>query len=125
MKNKFVKSGFAASLVGASALPAFGDDSNQLQEIVVTAQKRSESIQGIALAVSALTGDQLAKMGAVRFEDFALSAPSGSFIALGPVQDKVVMRGLSSGTTFDAPTPSTGYYIDDVPVSSSFTSSGT
>jgi iron complex outermembrane receptor protein len=125
MKNKFVKSAFAASLFGASALPAFGDDSNQLQEIVVTAQKRSESIQGIALAVSALTGEQLSKMGAVRFEDFALSAPSVSFIALGPVQDKVVMRGISSGTTFDAQTPSTGYYIDDVPVSSTFNSGGT
>jgi outer membrane receptor protein involved in Fe transport len=119
--------GFAigAVLLAANAVPAFADDNGQIQEIVVTAEKRAESVQNVPLAVSALTGDQLTQMGAVRFEDFALSAPSVSFIDEGPVHDKVVMRGISSGTSFDAQTPSTGYYIDDVPVSSTFTSGGT
>jgi iron complex outermembrane recepter protein len=125
MQHKFLKSALAMTTLGASTLPAFGDDNNQLQEIVVTAQKRSESIQAIPLAVSALTGDQLSQMGAVKFEDFALSAPSVSFINLGPVQDHVVMRGVSSGTSFDAQTPATGYYIDDVPVAQTFNSGGT
>jgi iron complex outermembrane recepter protein len=116
-----------ATTMGASALPAFAAeaDSGQIQEIVVTAEKRSESVQDVPLAVSAITGDQLAQMGAVQFEDFALSAPSVSFLDSGPVHDKVVMRGISSGTSFDAQTPSTGYYIDDVPVSATFTSGGT
>jgi iron complex outermembrane receptor protein len=118
----FAIGGFLAVAV---ALPAFADDNGQIQEIVVTAEKRAESVQNVPLAVSALTGDQLTQMGAVRFEDFALSAPSVSFIDEGPVHDKVVMRGISSGTSFDAQTPSTGYYIDDVPVSSTFASGGT
>src|SRR5580698_8813601 len=125
MKHKLVNSTLAALAFGAGSLSAMGDDNNQLQEIVVTAQKRSESIQSIPLAVSALTGDQLTGMGATKFEDFALSAPSVSFINLGPVQDHVVMRGISSGVSFDSQTPATGYYIDNVPVAQTFNSGGT
>jgi iron complex outermembrane recepter protein len=108
-----------------SPLVTYAADGDQLQEIVVTAEKRSESVQEIPLAVSALTGAQLANMGAVRFEDLALSAPSVSFISNGPVQDKVVMRGISSGLREDSQTAATGYYIDDVPLTSTFTSGGT
>jgi iron complex outermembrane receptor protein len=117
----------AAALFAVSISPALAGDqssSDQLQTIVVTAEKRAESVQTVPLSISAISGAQLADAGQVKFEDFALSAPSVSFISLGPVQDKIVMRGISSGVTYDSQTASTGYYIDDVPVSSSFNSGG-
>jgi outer membrane receptor protein involved in Fe transport len=112
-----------ASFLSAIALPALADEG--IETVVVTAEKRSESVQDVPLAVTALTGQALANMGAKKFEDFALSAPSVSFTSNGSTQDKVVMRGITSGSFFEAQTASTGFYLDDVPLSSNFTSGGT
>jgi outer membrane receptor protein involved in Fe transport len=112
------------------AVPAVGTPESptpqtQLDEIVVTAEKRAETLQSVPLAITALSGAALENSGAASFEDIALSAPSVSFVTMGPAQDKVVMRGITSGLGFDAQAPATGYYIDDTPVSLGFSSGGT
>jgi iron complex outermembrane receptor protein len=47
-----------------------------LEEIVVTAQRREESLQHAALAVTAVSGDQLAQAGAIKVEDLTQLVPS-------------------------------------------------
>jgi len=96
-----------------------------VDDVVVTAEKRSESVQKVPLAITALSGDRLARQGADKFEDIALLAPSVSFTNNGTTQDKVVMRGITAGAFFEAQTAATGYYLNDIPLSSSFTSGGT
>jgi outer membrane receptor protein involved in Fe transport len=85
----------------------------QLEEVVVTATKRAESLQTIAVSVSAISGDELAARGATAFEDYAVSIPNLSF---GAATDGVLsgrsisLRGIQGANT-------TGVYIDDTPIS--------
>ena len=127
--------GFRSALFMGAALAAIGSPalaqqaqttrSTQVEEVVVTAEKRSESVQKVPLAISALSGARLAREGADKFEDIALMAPSVSFSNNGSTEDKVVMRGITAGSFFEAQTAATGYYLNDIPLTSSFTSGGT
>ena len=110
---------------GASAPSAPSASSAEVDEIVVTAEKRSESIQSVPLAVSALSGAQLEQAGQSNFRDIVLDAPSVSFQDRDDGDSKVVIRGISSGIVREAQTASTGYYIDDVPMTASYTAGGT
>jgi iron complex outermembrane recepter protein len=56
---------------------------DQLQEIVVTAQKRAEKAQDVGISIEALSGEQLRQLGAVQVSDLARLTPgadlAGSF----------------------------------------------
>jgi iron complex outermembrane recepter protein len=70
-----ISSGWTAAHGQSAAAP---DNSAQagLEEIVVTAQRREESLQHAAIAVTALSGDQLAQAGAVKVEDLTQLVPA-------------------------------------------------
>jgi iron complex outermembrane receptor protein len=59
----------ASDEVGNSSAPA-------LEEIVVTAQKRTERLQDVPIAITAMTADELEKRGVVSFEGVAANTPS-------------------------------------------------
>lgn len=88
----------------------------QLEEIVVTAQKRRERLQDVPQSVSVLTSDDLAKLGATQFRDFANNVPGLSFSTAGAGNTRVVIRGVTTG--FDVAS-TVGIYVDDVPYGSS------
>jgi len=127
--------GFRSALLMGAAFAALGSpalaqqaqttSSTQVEEVVVTAEKRSESVQKVPLAITALSGARLARQGADKFEDIALMAPSVTFQNNGSTEDKVIMRGITAGSFFEAQTAATGYYLNDIPLTSSFTSGGT
>lgn len=91
-----------------------------LEEIVVTATKRSESLQRVPLSITAMTSATLEQKSAESFADYARSVPSLSFIDLGAGRQRVAIRGIDSkiGSTV------VGYYLDETPIpdSSSATS---
>ena len=62
----------------AAAVPA---SDTELEEIIVTATKRSERIQDIPVSVTAFTGKQLSEMGADTLVDYAREVPSLTFAA--------------------------------------------
>jgi iron complex outermembrane recepter protein len=84
----------------------------QLQEVVITAEKRAESLDKVPIAVSVLTRDQMMQRQIYDMAAVAAVTPgvdfenSGSTIALS-------IRGISSGISGYS---TTGIYIDDVPV---------
>jgi iron complex outermembrane receptor protein len=83
-----------------------------LEEVVVTAQKRRESIQDVPLSITAMTEVQLERMGAKSFEDYARGVPGLAFVSEGPGQKRVIIRGISSNGG-----PATvGVYIDETPI---------
>jgi outer membrane receptor protein involved in Fe transport len=108
----------------AFAQQASTPPSSGIETVVVTAQRRTEDVQKVSLAVTVLNGAALTDSGVKKFQDFALLAPSVSFYSFGATQDKVVIRGVSSGTAFESQSATTGFYIDEIPVSSSYTSGG-
>ena len=95
---------------------------NAVAEVIVTAQKRSENVQTVPLAISALSSATLERTATRGFEDLAALAPSVSFGTYGPAEDLPSIRGVVSGGGFTA---TTGFYIDEIPFAATFSSGGT
>jgi iron complex outermembrane receptor protein len=95
--------------------------STTLQEVVVTANKRSESSRDVAGTVSVLTGGKLQQIGATNFQDFAAYVPGLSSNSSGTGENQVVLRGVTSGSQFSS---TVGIYIDEAPVGSSSSYAG-
>lgn len=91
-----------------------------LEEIVVTAQKRSERLQDVPVSVTAVDGAGLAQHNTLQLQDYLNDVPNVSAGDLGNGRTSVVIRGISTGFGNN---PTTGFTIDDVPFGSS-TSSG-
>ena len=67
-----------------------------LQEVVVTAQKRSENLQEVPIAITALSGDRLATLGVVRTEDLAAASPGVLITEFGQAANAmaIYVRGI-------------------------------
>src|SRR5882672_12680410 len=92
--------------------------SGTLEEVVVTAQKRTESLQNVPLSITALGTQQLEDLHVQNFDDYVKYLPSVTIRTVGPGQDKVYMRGVSSGGdgVHSGTLPSVGVYLDEQPV---------
>jgi iron complex outermembrane recepter protein len=100
-----------AQTARAADTPA--DDTGTLAAIVVTAERRAESIQSVPLSVTAISGDTLAKFDEVQFDDYAHMVPNLSFgtgNTFGITNGReITIRGISGTNT-------TSYYINDTPL---------
>lgn len=85
-----------------------------LEEVVVTAQKRSESAQKVPISMSAISGEALQERGIVDVESIAKEVPSISLKSSGPGQTEISMRGLSSS---GGKSPVVGFYLDETVLS--------
>jgi outer membrane receptor protein involved in Fe transport len=83
---------FAAAPADETAASAGG-----LTEVVVTAQRRSENIQDVPIAIQALTGETLKQLNVTNFDDFVKYLPNVTASSSGPGQSQIFMRGLSVG----------------------------
>lgn len=92
---------------GAIAHNAYAEE---LEEIIVTAQKREQSLQDVPIAVAAFSGDFLDKFGIDNWDDMAIP---GVQIGSGGRNENLFVRGIGSGTNFgfDQSVP---VYIDGV-----------
>jgi len=106
---------FAATAAtgGAAAGGEAESTSGQLQEITVTAQKRTEDIKDIPFSVSAISGAELTEHHVADYDDITRTVPGVGFQAgPGPGLDNIEIRGVSS-TSGSA---TVGIYIDEVSV---------
>lgn len=67
-----------------------------LEEVIVTAQKRAESLQDVPISVSAMSGEKMADAGIQSFSDMNNYVPSFSVVK-DPIGDKINIRGIQSG----------------------------
>ncbi len=110
----------APVLLLAMSAPAFAQstDSVSLDEVVVTAQKRSENVQNVPLAVSVVTARQLESAGVKEFTDVSRVAPSLTIRqADQPINASVALRGIGTFAYGIGVEPSVAVQLDDVPVS--------
>jgi iron complex outermembrane recepter protein len=96
-----------------------------LQEVIVTARKREESVQDVPAAVSVLGEQKLERIGADSFEGFARTVPGLNLTPIGPAQSNVNIRGVSTTATNTAAQSTVAFYIDDLPTLDSFLSIAT
>ncbi len=85
-------------------------------DIIVTAQRRSESIQKVPLAITALSGDQLVSRGITNSADLGRAVPNLQVnSAFGETEPNFSMRGISVANEYNANQVSPiGVYVDDV-----------
>ncbi|MCY4563995.1 MAG: TonB-dependent receptor plug domain-containing protein, partial [Gammaproteobacteria bacterium] len=103
-------------VMGLLILPAavsLGEEQPVLEEILVTATKRSESVQDVPLAVSAISGEQIAARGFREFSDYLNTLPSVHIEDTGPARNSIKIRGISTGEFGSPPTVAT--YFGEVP----------
>ena len=83
-----------------------------LEEVVVTAQKRTESLQDVSVSVAVTTGEQLIESGVKDFEILSQQIPAIN-ISKGGASDQMYIRGIGSG--FNAGfEQAVGTYIDGI-----------
>jgi iron complex outermembrane recepter protein len=87
-----------------------------LTEVIVTAQKRQERLIDTPLSITALTSNDIDKLGAVQFRDFANTVPGLSYTTVGAGYTAISLRGVTTGNDIS---PTVGVYVDDVPYGSS------
>lgn len=89
-----------------------------IEEIVVTAQKRSERLQDVPVPVSAIRGEALVDSNRLRLQDFYNKIPGlGLAISGNGGEPSINIRGITTGGYLVNPT--VGIAIDDVPYGSS------
>lgn len=88
-----------------------------LEEIVVTAQKRDQSMQDVPVAISVLGASQLTDLGITNMADYVQMFPNVSYVQLGPGSGEIYIRGISSGGNSTlGPTSNVATYLDEQPV---------
>ena len=87
-------------------------------DIIVTAQKRTESLQNVPLSIVALTSAKLDQLNVSDFNSYAALLPSVTFQTIQPGTTNVYIRGVASGGdgNHSGPLPSVGVYLDEQPV---------
>src|SRR6266849_5432373 len=99
------------ALSGARSLAATAEGGSEaLEEITVTAQRRSQSMQDVPISMQAFTGQALQQLNIQTFDDYIKYLPNVTSANNGPGQNEVFMRGLSAGSQPSQGSASTGLW---------------
>jgi outer membrane receptor protein involved in Fe transport len=116
-----VLGGTSLGCLPASAAPAAdaADAGDAIQEITVTAQRRTENMQDVPIQIQALTGETLTQLSVSTFDDFVKYLPNVTAASNGPGQGVIFMRGLATSTLATQGSsgigsfPNVAVYLDD------------
>jgi len=117
MKNRTRRSLLATSsiMLAAGSFTAPLTGWSALEEIIVTARKREETLQSVPIAIQAFTGDQIQRFGITDISDVAQFTPSVQFDSnFGPLDNRITIRGLSQTRG----RPSAAILVDGIDVTS-------
>jgi iron complex outermembrane receptor protein len=94
--NCLVTGSLLALATSTVSLAAQDSDTVVLESVVVTAQKRQESIQSVPISITAIGTEQLEAMRVQGVEDYVYSIPNATFVNSGPYWGQTVsFRGIS------------------------------
>ncbi|EZP84900.1 TonB-dependent receptor [Novosphingobium resinovorum] len=104
----------AAQPALAQSAPAAGEDG----VILVTAQKRTENLQDVPIAITALGGEKLRELQVKELQDAVKNIPSVTIQTTQPGFSQVYFRGVASGenANHSGPLPTVGTYLDEMPI---------
>ncbi len=101
-----------------AAAPAADSSATNVSEVIVTANKRSESIQKVAASIQALDTKKLEQLNITELDDYVKYLPSISIQSGGPNAEEIYFRGIADGEdgNHSGPLPSVGVYLDETPI---------
>ena len=120
-RRKALRRAILAAL-SAGTVPLAG--AAELEEIVVTATKREENLQDVALSVQVLGEQRLEQLNIANFDDYFRYLPNVNAAGRGPGQSSIFVRGMATDSSdqtsieIGAPVPNVALYLDEQPVSS-------
>lgn len=97
-------------------LASVDGEATRTGEIVVTAQKRTERVRDVPLAVGVITGEVLARSQSTTLQDVVNKTPGVQLVSTTPITNEVVIRGISVGAHINS---AVATYVDEVPYTSS------
>lgn len=108
----FKRPHFQITALALALAPVAALSQPMLEEVIVTAQKRAESLQDVPISVAAMSGKKIDDQGITNLEELTLYIPNVN-INQGQAQPNLYIRGVGSGTNagFEQ---SVGLYIDGV-----------
>lgn len=118
LPTKSILSVAIAAAVSSGSVQAQG----ALEEVIVTATKRSASMQDIPVAVQALTGDSMRELGVSNFDEYVQYLPNVVQAGRGPGQSEIYIRGAATEqsaitvSSIQGSAPSVALYLDEQPV---------
>ena len=95
----------------------------QLEEVIVTASKRSESAQDVPISLQAVTGDTLRELRIETFDKYVEYLPNVASAGNGPGKKEIYIRGSATEQTSvtissaQGSAPGVALYVDEQPVS--------
>ena len=119
--NRFTRNSLLLSttLLALTSLPAVAED-KKVEKVVVTATKRSTTVQDAPISVNAQTQRDIERTGSTTLEDVSRNVAGSSIQNLGPGQSQVSLRGVSAGQVVrDQPgvKEQVGVYLDESVIS--------
>jgi outer membrane receptor protein involved in Fe transport len=117
MASTMLASADAASAAAVAATSA--SSGTTLGEVIVTASKREENLQKVAVSVQAIDGKAIQQLNITGFNDYVKFIPSLQAQGDGTPNSSIIyMRGVSDGGdgNHSGPEPSVGTYLDEQPV---------
>jgi outer membrane receptor protein involved in Fe transport len=109
----------AVALAAADPARAQADDaedSSGTGDIVVTAQKRSENINSVAMSITALGGDDLLQRGVTDASQLVKVVPGFNFTQTGYATPVYTIRGIGFQENSLAASPAVSVYVDEIPL---------
>tara|TARA_B100001939_G_scaffold347695_1_gene370156 strand:+ start:11288 stop:13579 length:2292 start_codon:yes stop_codon:yes gene_type:complete len=116
-KYKLLSTTLAATLVATIANTsnkAYAEEAVTLEEIVVTAQKRSENLQEVPIAVTAMSGKFLEDSGIVALDEVSTRTPGFTMSRFNMAQPQLFIRGIGSTDDSAFGDQSVGVFVDEV-----------
>ncbi|MBD3729374.1 MAG: TonB-dependent receptor [Sphingomonadales bacterium] len=107
-----------SALTAASPAWAQAAGENDDDIIIVTAQKRSQNLQDVPVAITALGTEKLEELNVSELQDVVKFLPSVTIQTLAPGFSQVYFRGVASGenANHSASLPTVGTYLDEMPI---------
>jgi outer membrane receptor protein involved in Fe transport len=111
----------AAVLLALGSAPVLAQEQTTLGEVIVTAQKRTQSLQDVPISIDALGQEKLEELNVQNFKEYVQFLPSVTMtpaVGAGAGYSFVYMRGVATGGDGQATTsvPSVGMYLDEQPI---------
>jgi hypothetical protein len=105
--------------VPGSAVEIPPSQQGRIEEIIVTAQKRSESVQDVPMSIAVIGNLDIERRGLIGMEDYLRSIPGVNQVDRGSVDNAIVIRGIATSPeneTFSVGGTTVATYFDETPI---------
>lgn len=104
-----------AAITASACFGSVAEEALFLEEVVVTAQKRAQSLQDVPMSVSAVTDAAIKNAGISSLDEVKNLVPAlNIYSAASPAMSSIAIRGAGTGASDPTLEPSVGVFVDGV-----------